>query len=74
MYPAGVVGMIGTANDGPIGTAVTVTSYREFLEYFGPEEAGFTLHKEVKKAFLNGVFKSLPQGLEGIIVILLQQY
>ena len=65
LYPAGVVGMIGTANDGPIGTAVTVTSYREFLEYFGPEEAGFTLHKEVKKAFLNGVFQIVATRVGG---------
>ena len=65
LYPAGVVGMIGTANDGPIGTSVTVTSYREFLEYFGPEEAGFTHHKEVKKAFLNGVFQVIATRIGG---------
>ena len=29
LFPAGVVGMIGTANDGPVGIPTAVTSYRE---------------------------------------------
>ena len=28
LFPAGVVGMIGTANDGPVGIPTAVTSYQ----------------------------------------------
>ena len=49
LFPAGVVGMIGTANDGPVGIPTAVTSYRELTEIFGQEELGFTLHQRRKK-------------------------
>lgn len=65
LYPAGVVGMIGTANDGPIGVPKTMTSYRELIEIFGPEEIGFTLHRDVKQAFLNGVFQVVATRVGG---------
>jgi hypothetical protein len=65
LYPSGVVGMIGTCNDGPIGIPKTVTSYRELVEIFGPEEIGFSLHKEAKQAFLNGVFQVVATRVGG---------
>ncbi len=65
LYPSGVVGMIGTCNDGPIGIPKTVTSYRELIEIFGPEEIGFSLHKEAKQAFLNGVFQVIATRVGG---------
>jgi len=57
LFPSGVVSMIGTAQKGPICKAEMVTSYREFKEKFGEEGPGFSLPKEVKNAFLNGVFQ-----------------
>ena len=60
--------MIGTCNDGPIGIAKTVTSYRELVEIFGPEEVGFSLHKEAKQAFLNGVFQVVATRVGGAAI------
>lgn len=65
LFPAGVVGMIGTANDGPVGVPTAVTSYRELTDTFGQEEQGFTLHKEAKNAFLNGVFQVIATRVGG---------
>jgi len=65
LYPAGVVGMIGTATGGPINEPKTVTSYRELTEVFGPEDAGCTLHKDAKQAFLNGVFQVVATRIGG---------
>jgi len=65
LFAAGVVGMIGTSNDGPIGVPRAVTSYRELVDIFGPEEAGFTLHAEAKNAFLNGVFQVVATRVGG---------
>src|SRR6478735_9227169 len=65
LFPAGVVGMIGTANDGPVGVPTAVTSYRELTDIFGQEELGFTLHKDAKNAFLNGVFQVIATRVGG---------
>jgi Phage tail sheath protein subtilisin-like domain len=65
LFPAGVVGMIGTANDGPVGIPTAVTSYRELTEIFGQEELGFTLHRDAKNAFLNGVFQVVATRVGG---------
>lgn len=65
LYPAGMVGFIGTSNDGPILKPQAVTSYRELVEIFGPEEHGFTLQKEAKQAFLNGVFQVVATRIGG---------
>lgn len=65
LYPAGMVGFIGTSRDGPILKPQTVTSYRELVEIFGPEEPGFTLQKEAKQAFLNGVFQVVATRIGG---------
>src|SRR5262245_5418981 len=65
LFPAGVVGMIGTANEGPIGVPVAVTSYRELTDTFGQEESGFTLHRDAKNAFLNGVFQVVATRVGG---------
>ena len=47
LFPAGVVGMIGTANDGPVGIPTAVTSYRELTEIFGQES--LALHSTRRK-------------------------
>jgi hypothetical protein len=56
LYPSGVVGMIGTAAQGPIGVPIAVTSYKELTEIFG-SGGNYTLIKEAKLAFYNGVFQ-----------------
>jgi hypothetical protein len=65
LFPAGVVGMIGTANEGPVGVPTAVTSYRELTDTFGLEELGFTLHRDAKNAFLNGVFQVVATRVGG---------
>ncbi len=56
LYPSGVVGMIGTADAGPIGIPITVTSYQEIKETFLKDTPG-SLVREARNAFLNGVFQ-----------------
>ena len=41
LFAAGVVGMIGTSNDGPVGVPRAVTNVRELVDIFGQEGAGF---------------------------------
>jgi hypothetical protein len=57
--------MIGTAGGGPINEPKTVTSYRELVEIFGPEDPTLTLHKDAKAAFLNGVFQVVATRIGG---------
>lgn len=56
LYPSGVVGMIGTADKGPVGKPFTATSYKELTEVFLKDTPG-SLIREAKSAFLNGVFQ-----------------
>jgi len=56
LHPSGVVGLIGTAEKGPVLKALPVTSYREFSEKFGSDPS-YSLTKDAKAAFLNGVFE-----------------
>jgi hypothetical protein len=56
LYPSGVVGMIGTADKGPIGIPVAVTSYQEIKDIF-LETTPSSLVREAKNAFQNGVFQ-----------------
>jgi hypothetical protein len=52
LYPSGVVGMIGTADKGPVGKPVTLTSFQELKEIFLQENPG-SLIRDGKSAFLN---------------------
>ena len=63
LYPSGVVGMIGTAEGGPILKPTPVTSYRELTTIFGGESG--SLVREAKQAFLNGVFQVFATRIEG---------
>jgi len=62
LYPSGVVGMIGTAEAGPVLKPTGVTSYRELTSIFG--ESG-SLPRDAKLAFLNGVFQVFATRIEG---------
>ncbi len=62
LYPSGVVGMIGTAEDGPVNKPTGVTSYRELVATFGSEGS---LVRDAKLAFLNGVFQVFATRIEG---------
>ncbi len=64
LAPSGIVGMIGTAETGPILEQTPVTSYREFVEKFGAS-AESSLTKDVKQAFQNGVFEIFVTRIEG---------
>lgn len=64
LAPSGIVGMIGTAEKGPILEQTPVTSYREFADMFGANPA-FSLTREVKQAFQNGVFEIFVTRIEG---------
>src|SRR5580658_3149578 len=63
LYPSGVVGMMGTAERGPVGKPVGVTSYRELTVMFGGESG--SLVRDAKLAFLNGVFQVFATRVEG---------
>ncbi|HUI01886.1 MAG TPA: phage tail sheath subtilisin-like domain-containing protein [Nitrososphaerales archaeon] len=63
LYPSGVVGMIGTAEGGPVLKPTGVTSYRELASIFGGESG--SLVRDAKLAFLNGVFQVYATRIEG---------
>ncbi len=63
LHPSGVVGIIGTAEKGPILTPVPVTSYREYQEKFG-SDLSFSLTKEARICFMNGVFEVFATRIE----------
>jgi len=54
--PTGVVALIGTSDKGPVLEPIRVSSWREFVGIFG-SNPNFSLPKEAKYAFLNGVFE-----------------
>jgi hypothetical protein len=54
LHPAGIVGLIGPAEKGPILTPTPTTSYREFAEKFG-SNPDYTLTRDAKLCFQNGV-------------------
>jgi Phage tail sheath protein subtilisin-like domain len=64
LYPAGVVGMIGTADKGPVGKPIALTSYQEMKEKFLDKTSG-SLIKDGKNAFLNGVFQIVAVRVAG---------
>jgi len=63
LNPSGVVGVVGTAEKGPILMPTPVTSFREFQEKFG-SDANQSLTKEVRLCFLNGVFEVFATRIE----------
>ncbi len=54
LHPAGIVGLIGSAEKGPVLEPVPVTSYRELAEKFG-NNPDYSLIKDGKICFQNGV-------------------
>jgi len=64
LTPSGVVGMLGTSPRGPILEPTPVTSYREFADKFGADP-NYTLTRDVKLAFYNGVFEVFVTRVEG---------
>ena len=63
LHPSGIVGLIGTAEKGPLLMPTPVTSYREFKEKFGSDTA-YSLTKEARLCFLNGVFEVFATRVE----------
>jgi len=63
LHPSGIVGVIGTAEKGPMLIPTPVTSYSEFKDIFG-SDATQSLAKEVRNCFLNGVFQVFATRIE----------
>jgi hypothetical protein len=63
LHPSGIVGLVGTAEKGPIMTTTPVTSYREFTAKFG-SDPNQSLTKEARLCFLNGVFEVFVTRVE----------
>jgi len=63
LHPSGIVGVIGTAEKGPMLIPTPVTSYSEFKDKFG-SDATQSLTKEVRRCFLNGVFQVFATRIE----------
>jgi hypothetical protein len=63
LHPSGIVGVMGTAEKGPILAPKPVTSYREFQDIFG-SDANQSLTKEVRLCLLNGVFEVFATRIE----------
>jgi hypothetical protein len=64
LHPSGVVGLIGTAEKGVPFDATPVTSYREYMDKFG-SNTEYTLTKDARLAFLNGVYEVFAVRVEG---------
>ena len=63
LHPSGIVGIIGTAEKGPVLTSTPVTSFRELQEKFG-SDINQSLTREVRLCFLNGVFEVFATRIE----------
>lgn len=63
LHPSGIVGLVGTAEKGPILMPTPVTSYREFKEKFGSDTSQ-SLTREARACFLNGVFEVFATRIE----------
>ena len=63
LHPSGIVGLIGTAEKGPVLIPTPVTSYREFTDKFG-SDPNLSLTKEARLCFLNGVFEIFVTRVE----------
>ncbi len=64
LNPSGVVAMIGTTEKGEVLTPTHIGSYREFTDKFGSSEQ-FTITKDAKQAFQNGVFQIVVTSISG---------
>lgn len=64
LHPAGIVGLIGTAENGNPLEATPATSYREYAGMFG-SDTGYTLTRDARLAFLNGVSEVFAVRVEG---------
>ena len=63
LHPSGIVGVIGTAEKGPMLIPTPVTSFSEFKDIFGSDTTQ-SLAKEVRNCFLNGVFQVFATRIE----------
>ncbi len=63
LHPSGIVGIMGTAEKGPILVPMPVTSFREFQDNFG-SDPNQSLTKEARLCFLNGVFEVFATRIE----------
>jgi len=63
LNPSGVVGVMGTSEKGPVLMPTPVNSYREFQDKFGSDPTQ-SLTREVRQAFLNGVFQVFVTRVE----------
>jgi len=63
LHPSGIVGVIGTAEKGPMLISTPVTSFSEFKDIFGSDTTQ-SLAKEVRSCFLNGVFQVFATRIE----------
>lgn len=63
LHPSGVVGLMGTAEKGPVLMPTPVTSFREFQDKFG-SDTNQSLTKEARLCFLNGVFEVFATRIE----------
>jgi hypothetical protein len=63
LHPSGIVGLMGTAEKGPVLMQTPVTSFREFQDKFG-SDPNQSLTKEVRLCFLNGVFEVFATRIE----------
>jgi hypothetical protein len=63
LNPSGIVGIMGTAEKGPVLLPTPVTSFREFKDKFG-DDPNQSLTKEARLSFLNGVFTVFVTRIE----------
>lgn len=63
-YPSGVVALVGTSEKGSVLTATHVSSWKEFTEIFG-SSTGYTVTREAKQCFQNGVFEVVVTRIAG---------
>ena len=63
-YPSGVVALVGTSEKGSVLTATHVSSWKEFTEFFG-SSIGYTVTREAKQCFQNGVFEVVVTRIAG---------
>lgn len=64
LNPSGVVALIGTTEKGEPLVPTPVSSYAEFADKFGSSES-FTVTKDAKQAFQNGVFQVVVVPISG---------
>ncbi|WP_424358901.1 phage tail sheath subtilisin-like domain-containing protein [Methanocella sp. MCL-LM] len=64
LNPSGVVALIGTTEKGEALVPTPVSSYAEFADKFGSSDS-FTVTKEAKQAFQNGVFQVVVVPIAG---------